>query len=133
MAAAFPNGNFTVIVNNSSSNGLSGLLVLSTTNGTNSASFKGPNNPVTFDWDSSGTGTLKWDYKDNQNKTHHFKNGSYTPGNPNYNNGSFSGGTVDHPDTSAGGSSESWDASASGPGEDEPLADPKYAAGTTSD
>ena len=134
MAAAFPNGNFTVIVNNSSSNGLSGLLVLSTTtNGTNVASFKGPNNPVSSNWNSSGTGTLSWTYTDNQNKVHNFTNGVYTPGSSSYNKGSFSGGSVDNTGTSAGGANESWDASASGTGDDEPLADPKYAAGTTSD
>ena len=133
--AAFPVGNFKVKVKGSDSNTLSGKLTLATTNGINSATFKSQDDSSTLSWttNSSSKGVIGWTYTDNQQGTHEFQGGVYTPGNPNYNDGSFSGGTVNTDDTVAGGPNETWDASASGPGEDEPLADPKYAAGTTSD
>ena len=133
--AAFPVGNFKVKVKGSDSNTLSGKLTLATTNGINSATFKSQDDSSTLSWttNSSSKGVIGWTYTDNQQGTHEFQGGVYTPGNPNYNDGSFSGGTVNTDDTPAGGANETWDASASGPGEDEPLADPKYAAGTTSD
>lgn len=134
MPAQFPVGNFAVVVNNSGSNGLSGALNLSTSNGTNSATFKGQNDSTSLTWttNASNQGVIGWTYTDNQGATHQFQGGVYTPGSPNYNKGSFSGGTVNADATVAGGSNESWDASASGPGEDEPLADNTYASRTQS-
>ncbi len=133
--ATFPVGDFKVKVKGSDSHTLSGKLTLSTTNGTNGATFKTQDDTSTLSWtaNSSNQGVIGWTYTDNQDHKHTFVNGVYTPGNPDYNKGSFSGGTVNTDDTPAGSANDSWDASASGPGDDEPLADRDYAVGAKSD
>ena len=102
--AAFPVGNFKVKVKGSDSNTLSGKLTLATTNQTNSATFKSQDDTLKLSWttNASNQGVIGWTYTDNQQGTHEFQGGVYTPGNPNYNDGSFSGGTVNTDDTLPG-------------------------------